>query len=237
MNWAKARGYRDSVSTNPAAWRGHLDQLLPAPSKVRRVQHHPALPYGEVPTFMGQLRKHDGVSPRALEFTILTVSRTGEALGARFEEIDIDARLWTVPANRMKAGKAHRVPLSPRALAIVEEMAAIRRSEFVFAGMKQGKPLSDMALLMLLRGMEQSHVVTHGFRSSFRDWAAESTSFPNHVVEMALAHAVGDKVEAAYRRGDLFEKRRKLMEAWATYCGRTPASAKILSLVGGRAHD
>jgi integrase len=230
LNWAKARGYRDSVSTNPAAWRGHLDQLLAAPSKIRRVQHHPALPYGEVPAFMRRLRQRVGIGPCALEFTILTVSRVGEVLGARFEEIDINARLWTVPANRMKSGRAHRVPLSPRAIEIIREMSAVRVSEFVFPGMKREKPITDRALLMLLRGMDYGHVVTHGFRSTFRDWAAESTSFPNHVVEMALAHTVSDKVEAAYRRGDLFEKRRKLMEVWATYCGHTPISAEVVSL-------
>ena len=227
LSWAKARGLRSGE--NPAQWRGHLDHLLPARSKVRRVRHHPALPYSEMPAFMARLRESDSISARALEFVILTASRTGEALGARFVEIDLEAKLWTVPAERMKAGKEHRVPLSPRAITIVKEMGGIRMSDYLFPGMKQGKPLSDMALLMLLRDLRPG-VVTHGFRSTFRDWAAEQTLVPNFVAEAALAHVVADKVEAAYRRADLLEKRRKLMEAWAAYCGRS--GAHVVSLRG-----
>jgi integrase len=220
LNAAKAHGYR--TGENPAAWRGHLDQLLPAPSKVRPVRHHPALAFAEVPRFMELIRARDGVSPRALELMILTASRTSEALGALWEEIDLDHRTWAIKPERMKNGREHRIPLSPRAVVILEEMAKIKLNEFVFPGMKQGRPMSDMGIRILLREL-RPNITKHGFRSSFRDWAAETTAFPNHVVEMALAHAVGDAVEAAYRRGDLLEKRRKLMEVWAAYCERKPA--------------
>ena len=218
LSWAKARGLR--TGENPAQWRGHLDQLLPARSKVRRVVHHPAMPYPALPAFMSRLRARDGVTPRALEFTILTASRTGEVLRARFDEIDEKARLWTVPAARMKAGKEHRVPLSYRAVAIVREMAAQRVGDYVFPGAKRGKSLSDMALLMMLRDLAPG-ITTHGFRSSFRDWAAEKTNTPSFVAEAALAHVVADKVEAAYRRSELLDRRRKLMEAWSGFCEPT----------------
>jgi integrase len=228
LNWAKARGYRSGE--NPAAWRGHLDHLLPARSKIQRVQHHPALPFVEMPSFMEQVRASDGIAARALEFTVLTASRIGEALGARWDEVDLKSKLWTIPPERMKAGKEHRVPLAPRAIAIIEEMAEIRLNEFVFPGIKQGRPLTDAGVRKLVRELHEG-VTRHGFRSTFRDWAAETTSFPNHVVEMALAHAVSDAVEAAYRRGDLLDKRRKLMEAWAAYCERT--SADVVQLKRG----
>ncbi len=228
LNWAKARGYRDGE--NPAQWRGHLDHLLPARSNVRRVQHHPALPFAEIPAFMEEVRARDGIAARALEFTVLTASRIGEALGARWDEIDLGAKLWIVPAERMKKGrKEHRVPLSPRAIVILTEMAEIQQSDFVFTGLKSGQHLSDMGIRTLVRELRDG-ITRHGFRSTFRDWAAETTGFPNHVVEMALAHAVPDAVEAAYRRGDLLEKRRKLMEAWATFCGRKPESAQVVPL-------
>ena len=217
LSWAKACDHRGGE--NPARWRGHLDQLLPARSNVRRVQHHPALPFAEMPAFMEQVRARDGTAARAFEFMVLTASRIGEVLGARWEEIDRKARLWTVPAERMKKGrKEHRVPLSPRALAILEEMAKVRRGDFVFAGMKSGQHISDMGIRTLVGELREG-ITRHGFRSTFRDWAAETTAFPNHVVEMALAHAIGDAVEAAYRRGDLLQKRRELMEAWAAHCG------------------
>ena len=215
LNWAKAREMR--TGENPAQWRGHLDHLLPARSKVRRVVHHPALPYFELPRFIAKLRAREGITPRALEFTILVAARTGEALGAKFDEIDLKTRLWTVPADRMKARREHKVPLPFRAVAIVKEMAKLRLSEFVFPGAKRGKPLSDMALLMLLRDLAPG-VTTHGFRSSFRDWAAEKTNTPSFVAEAALAHVVADKVEAAYRRTELLDRRRELMEAWARHC-------------------
>ena len=227
LNFAKARGYR--AGENPAQWRGHLDHLLPASSKVRRVQHHPALPYAEMPLFMERLRARDGISPRALEFMILTASRTGEAMGARWEEMDLDARLWIIPSERMKSAREHRVPLSPRAVAIVKEMAEIQLNEFVFPGAKQGRPLSNMGARTLVRALHEG-ITRHGFRSTFRDWAAETTSFANHVVEMALAHSVAGAVEAAYRRGDLIEKRRKLMEAWAAHCGRHSRTAEVVPI-------
>jgi integrase len=233
LDWATARGYRQGE--NPARWKGHLDHLLPARSKVRRVEHHAALPYPEMAAFMAELRSQEGIGARALEFAILTAARTGEVIGARWEEIDIAGRLWIVPGARMKASKEHRVPLSSRALAILEEMAAIRRGDFVFPGARAGKPLSNMAFLMLLRRMGRGDLTAHGFRSSFRDWAAESTGFPSEVVEMALAHTVGDKVEAAYRRGDLFQKRRQLMEAWAKHCEarKVPGDVVRLPLASG----
>jgi integrase len=223
LDWAKVRGYRDGE--NPARWRGHLDKLLPPRSKVRKVEHHAALPYAKLPGFIGDLRAQEGVAARALEFAILTAARTGETIGAKWPELNLAEKIWIIPAERMKARKEHRVPLSTRALTILKEMDALRRQsdqaaapeEFVFPGGKLGKPLSDTAMDRLLRRMNRD-ITVHGFRSSFRDWAAERTSFPSEVVEMALAHAVGSKVEAAYRRGDLFEKRRQLMEAWERFC-------------------
>jgi integrase len=227
LNRAKALGLREGQ--NPAQWRGHLDQLLPARSKVRRVRHHPAVPYAEMPALTAKLRSHTSISARALEFTILTVARIGEALGARWDEIDLKQRIWVVPGERMKGGKEHRVPLAPRAVEILNEMAEIQLNEFVFFGMKQGRSRSNMALLMLLRDLRPA-VTVHGFRSTFKDWASEATSFPDYLSESALAHASADKVRAAYARSDLFEKRRKLMEAWAQYCQRRAASAEVVPL-------
>lgn len=238
LDWAKVRGYREGE--NPARWRGHMDKLLPARSKVRRVEHHAALPYAGIGDFIAALQAQPGVGARALEFAILTAARTGEVIGATWREIDLAAKVWAVPAERMKAGKEHRVPLSPRALSILEEMLPLRQvaegqsigDAFVFPGRKAGEPLSNMAFLMLLRRMERDDVTAHGFRSTFRDWAAERTSYPSEVAEMALAHAVADKVEAAYRRSDLFEKRRRLMDAWATFCAtpKQPAQGTVASL-------
>jgi integrase len=204
IDWAKARGV--CAGDNPARWRGHLANLLPKPSKIMTVEHHAALPFVELPAFMSDLRSSTGLTPRALEFVILTAARTSEALGARWEEFDLAQKTWIVPGERMKAGKAHRVPLSRRPIEILKELEAAKRNEFVFPGHKLGRPLSSMALLMLLRRVDRGDLTVHGFRSTFRDWAAETTNFPNFVIEMALAHAVGGKVESAYRRGDLFEK-------------------------------
>jgi integrase len=231
LDWAKARGYRQGE--NPARWRGHLDKLLPARAKVRKVEHHAALPYSELPSFLIGLREQEGISACALEFTILTAGRTGEVIGARWPELDLINKTWTVPAGRMKAGREHRVPLSARTLAILEAMQAHRHADdgFVFPGGKPGKPLSNMAFLMLLRRMGRRDLTVHGFRSSFRDWVAERTNFPAEVAEMALAHAVESKVEAAYRRGDLFEKRRRLMQQWATFCATAPTErGKVILL-------
>jgi integrase len=206
LDWAKARGYR--AGENPARWRGHLDSLLPARGKVRKVEHHPALPYDELADFIAELRGQEGIASRALEFLILTAARTGEVIGARWDEIDLGEKVWVVPAARMKAGREHRVPLSAAAVAILEQMQEVREGDFVFPGGKRGKPLSNMAMLAVLKRIDRGDLTNHGFRSSFRDWAAERPNFPREVAEMALAHTVGDKVEAAYRRGDLFQKRR-----------------------------
>jgi integrase len=231
LDWATARGYRQGE--NPARWRGHLENLLPKKSKVRRVEHHAALPYAELGTFMTELRQQNGIAARALEFAILTAARTGEAIGARWDEINTAERLWTVPAERMKAGREHRVPLSPQAIAILEEMRAIRAGDFIFTGGRSKQPISNMAMTMTLRRMGRGNLTVHGFRSSFRDWAAERTNFPREVAEMALGHTVSDKVEAAYRRGDLFEKRRQLMAAWARYVATPTNSADIVALAAG----
>jgi integrase len=216
LDWAAARGYRQGE--NPARWRGHLENLLPKKSKIRRVEHHAALAYTELPGFMAELRDQEGVAARALEFAILTAARTGEVIGAKWPEINFTDRLWTVPAERMKAGREHRVPLSDDAIAILEKMQKSREGEFVFPGGKARRPLSNMAFLMLLRRMGRGDLTAHGFRSTFSDWCAEQTAFPSETRELALAHTVADKVEAAYRRGDMLQKRRDLAAAWARYC-------------------
>jgi integrase len=215
LDHAKARGLRSGE--NPARWRGHLDQLLPKRQRLSD-RHYPALSYDRVPDFLAELRTRDAIAARLLEFTILTAARSGEARGARWHEFDYQRALWVVPAGRMKAGRDHRVPLSARAMQIVTEMQAIQRGELVFPG-NHDRPLSDMAMLKLLQRMGYREITVHGFRSAFRDWSAETTGFPHEVCEMALAHTIGNRVEAAYRRGDLFEKRRALMEAWAEFAG------------------
>jgi integrase len=230
LDWATVRGYRQG--DNPARWRGHLDKLLPARSKIREVEHHAALPYDEIADFLAALRSQEGIAARALEFLILTAARTGEVIEARWDEIDLDEKIWVVPAARMKAGREHRVPLSPMAVAIVEQMKECRESEFAFPGGKRGKPLSNMAMLKALGRMGRHDLTAHGFRSTFRDWAAERTNFPREVAEAALAHTIGDKVEAAYRRGDLFRKRRQLMEAWARFCAVPKTPAEIVTITG-----
>jgi integrase len=223
LDWAKARGYRQGE--NPAHWRGHLDHLLPARAKVQRVKHHAALPYTEIASFITELHQQDGTAARALEFLILTAARTGEAIGAQWLEINLAEKLWIVPAERTKTSKEHRVPLSARAIEILEAMP--HASDRVFE-------LSNMAFLMLLRRMGHGSITVHGFRSSFRDWCAERTNFPSEVAEMALGHAVGDKVEAAYRRGDLFEKRRQLMDSWSTYCAQSPSKGERVVSIRGK---
>ena len=228
LDWATARGYR--AGENPARWRGHLENLLPKKTKVRRVEHHASLPYSEISTFVAELRTQEGIAAHALEFAILTAARTGEVIGARWDEINIAQGLWMVPAERMKAGKEHRVPLSDTALAILERLRETREGNFVFPGSRAGRPISNMAMLMLLRRMGRGDLTAHGFRSSFRDWAAERTTFPAEVAEMALAHTVSDKVEAAYRRGDLFQKRRQLADAWARFCDTAPAAGQVVPI-------
>jgi integrase len=232
LDWATVRGYRKGE--NPARWRGHLDKLLPARSKIRKVEHHPALPYDELADFVAALRSQEGIASRALEFLILTAARTGEVIDARWDEVDLGAKTWIVPAARMKAGREHRVPLSAATVTVLEQMREIRQSEFVFPGGRRGEPLSNMAMLAVLKRMERGDLTAHGFRSSFRDWAAERTNFPHEVAEMALAHTVGDKVEAAYRRGDLLQKRRQIMEAWARFCATTRSPAEVVPISGPR---
>jgi integrase len=220
LDAAKAQGLRSGE--NPARWRGHLDQLLPKRQLLTR-GHHAAMNYAELPAFMTNLQARQATAALALEFAILTAARSGEVLGARWEEFDLDHAVWTVPATRMKAGREHRIPLSRRSLKIAKAMHEARNGDFVFPGQQAGRPLSVMALEMVLRRMKIENATVHGFRSTFRDWAAECTNFANEVCEAALAHVIENKAEAAYRRGDLFEKRRQLMEAWAAYC----ASLKV----------
>jgi integrase len=206
---------RHHPGPNPAVWRGHLDALLPKRQKLTR-GHHAAMPYDDMPKFIAALRARQSLAALALEITILTACRTSEVLGARWDEIDLDKAIWIIPKERMKAGIAHRVPLSPRAVEILQALPRI--SDFVFAGQKPGKPLSGMAMEMQLRRMERDDITVHGFRSTFRDWAAEQTAFPHTTAEHALAHRISDKAESAYLRGDELERRRKLMEAWAGWC-------------------
>jgi integrase len=228
LDWATARGFRQGE--NPARWRGHLENLLPARSKLRKVKHHAALPYAELGAFMADLRQQEGVAARALDFTVLTAARTGEVIGARWDEFDLAERLWTVPQERMKAAKEHRVPLSDAALGILGELRKVRHCDFVFPGGSASRPISNMAMTMTLRRMGHGDLTVHGFRSTFRDWAADRTGFPAEVAEMALAHTVPDKVEAAYRRGDLFQKRRQLMAAWSKFATATPTNGgKVVS--------
>ena len=225
LDGAKAKGFRDGE--NPARWRGHLDHLLPRPSKLAR-GHHAAMPYEDVAAFIVKLRKREASAAQALELGILTAARSGEILGMQWSEIDLDTKVWTVPANRMKAGREHRVPLSPRAVAILRQLEKLKAGEFVFPGQARNKPLSNMAMEMILRRMKIENATVHGFRSSFRDWAGNVSNFPREVVETALAHVIGDKAEQAYRRRDALEKRRSLMDDWAAYC-TTPKSGKIIS--------
>lgn len=218
LDWATARGYR--TGENPARWRGHLDKLLPARSKVRRVVHHAAMPYIELPAFLARLREQQGASARALELTILTAVRTAETIGATWDEMNLADKVWIVPAKRMKGGKEHRVPLCTRALAVLAEMSVSRDpgEQFVFPGGRRGKPLSNMGMAMTMRRMGRDDLTVHGFRSSFRDWAGNETHFAREIAEAALAHTIGNAVEAAYRRSDAIAKRRALMDAWANYC-------------------
>jgi integrase len=230
LDWAKVRGLR--AGENPARWRGHLDHLLPARAKVRRVKHHASLPYFEISEYLETLKRQKGIAAKALEFLILTAARTGEVVGARWVEVDLNTKVWTVPETRMKAGREHRVPLSDDAISILREMQAVRQNEYIFPGDRRAG-LSNMALLMVLRRMKRADITPHGFRATFRTWAAEHTNFAREVVESALAHVVGNRVEVAYQRGDLFDKRRRLMDAWAEFCAMRSAMADILPLRNG----
>jgi integrase len=229
LDAATVRGFRQGP--NPAMWKGNLARILPARAKVRKVKHHAALPFDDMPGFLAALRGRESMSAAALEFAILTAARTGEALGATWGEIDLAAKTWTVPAERMKASREHRAPLSDAALAVLEKVRPLALmtdgepdpAAPVFPGPRRALPMSNMTLLMLLRRMKRDDLTAHGFRSTFSDWAAERTAYPREVVEMALAHTVENKVEAAYRRGDLFDKRHRLMAEWARFC-ETPAT-------------
>ena len=230
LDAAKARGFRDGP--NPAQWRGHLKTILPARQRLTR-GHHAALAYDDLPAFMAALRARKSTAALALELAILTATRSGEVLNAQWSEFDLDKAIWTIPAIRMKAGHEHRIPLTKRAVAIVKGLHKLPHKGHVFAGNAKGKPLSSMAMTMQLRRMNRGDITVHGFRSTFRDWASEQTSFPHETCEHALAHRISDKSEAAYRRGDQFEKRRKLMEAWAAFC-EPRATAKVLTMKGKR---
>ncbi|OMW29767.1 integrase [Burkholderia pseudomallei] len=217
LDWATVRGYR--CGENPARLKGHLDTLLPKRSRVQKVKHHPALPYADLPAFMKKLRTEEGIAARALEFLILTATRTNEVIGAIWPEFDLDEGVWVIPAERMKMRKEHRVPLSASAASIIKAQKEMRQGDFVFSGARYGKPLSNMAMLQLLERMKRDDITVHGFRSTFRDWAGETTHYPREVCEAALAHGIKDKAEAAYARGDLYVKRAALMEDWAKFCG------------------
>lgn len=227
LAWATVGGYR--TGDNPARWKGHLDAVLAKPSRVAKVKHHRALPVSEIGAFMTELRKRDGMAARALEFAILTAARSGEVRGATWQEIDLDAALWTIPAERMKAGREHRVPLSPDAVTLLRALPRLEGSKYVFVSPRGGS-LSDMALASVMKRMGVD-AVPHGFRSTFRDWCAEHTNYPRDVAEMALAHAIGDKVEAAYRRGDLMAKRVRLMNEWAKFCGTVQRPGDVVPIL------
>jgi integrase len=230
LDWATARHYR--TGENPARWRGHLDHILAKPTKIARVKHHSALPVDDVAAFMIDLRKREGTAARALELAILTATRSGEVRGATWAEIDLNAATWTIPASRMKAGREHRVALSDPAVKLLRALPRFEDTDLVFPGSK-GKQLSDMTLTAVMRRMNVD-AVPHGFRSTFRDWVSERTRYPHELAEMALAHTIGNKVEAAYRRGDMLEKRRQMMAAWAKYCEAPPAiGGKVFMLAKG----
>lgn len=218
LDWATVSKHR--TGDNPARLKGHIEMLLPARNKAATVEHHAALPFNEIDALMVDLRGREGNAARACEFAILTAARSGEVRGATWAEIDEETGLWIVPAERMKAKREHRVPLSAEALAVIAKMKAIASSDFIFPGMKKDKPLSDMSLTAVLKRMERGDLTMHGFRSTFRDWAAEISNHPSEMAELALAHTVSNKVEAAYRRGDMMEKRRAMMQDWANYCAK-----------------
>jgi integrase len=231
LSWATTACYR--TGENPARWKGHLENMLAMPTKIAKVEHHPALPYRELGAFMADLAQMPGEGARALEFAILTAARSGEVRGATWAEIDMDLALWTIPGERMKANNEHAVPLSDTALDLLRNQS--READLVFPGARAGRPLSDMSLTAVLRRMGRGDVTAHGFRSSFRDWAAEQTAYPSEVVEMALSHTITNRVEAAYRRGDLIEKRRRLMAEWAKYCATVATAGSVVPMRGAKA--
>jgi len=231
LDWAEMRDYRSGV--NPAAWKGKLDKVFPAKSTVRAVKHHAALPYAELPSFFALLSEEDGTGAQALAFTILTVARTTEATCSQWPEVDMTGAVWTAPGERMKGGREHRVPLPAAAMKILRHQHKVTGGTgYIFPGLKPKKPLSNMAMLKVLERMGRDDLTVHGFRSTFRDYIEEQTAFPGSVAEAALAHVVGDETEAAYRRGDIFDKRKQLMNAWARYCTTPGQSGKVISIKG-----
>jgi len=232
LGWATVHYYRSG--DNPARWNGLLEHALPARSKVAKVEHHAALPYVQVGDFVAKLRQNTSTGARAVEFIVLTAARLGETINATWDEIDLASRLWIVPATRMKGGREHRVPLSEAAIVVLKQMVAIRHSDYVFPGSRAGRPVSENTPVRLAKEAAGANITVHGLRSTFRDWASERTNFPREVAEMALAHAVPNAVEAAYRRGDLFEKRRKLMDAWAEFCARPTTSGDVVPISARR---
>lgn len=236
LEWARVHGYRGD-GANPARWRGHLDHLLPDRKRLARVKHHAALPYRDAPAFMGKLLERDDIEARALAFVLLTAARAGEVCGADWREIDLAHRLWSIPAERMKGRREHRVPLSAAASTLLEQAPPDHQRGYVFSSAtRPGKPVTVIALWRLAQEVTDAATTVHGLRSTFRDWAAEQTNFPREVAEMALAHVVGDEAELAYRRSDLLRKRQALMEAWASYCTSTPAQVSgNVMLIGRRA--
>jgi len=231
LDWAKVRKYR--TGENPASWRGHLDHILPKPTKVRKVKHFNAMPYVGVPKYFKKLRKTETLAAKTLAFIILTASRSGEARGATWAEIDLKKGIWELPAERMKADRPHRVPLSKEAIKILKEAKEFCHAEYVFAGLKKDKPISEATIRNLIKA-DHSDVTTHGFRSSFRDWCAEMTNYPREVAEAALAHTLRDKTEAAYQRGDIFVKRKKLMDAWAAHCLKGSKAGNVVPIKKNR---
>jgi integrase len=228
LGWATVHHYRSG--DNPARWNGLLEHALPARSRVAKIEHFAALPYAEVAAFVARLRQETRVAARCLEFVLLTAARLGEAIHATWNEIDLDNRIWTVPASRMKADKEHKVPLSGATVAVLKAMRTVRHGDYIFPGSREKRPLGYATVLRLAKQVAGANITAHGFRSTFRDWAAEHTNFPREVAEMALAHAVGTDVERAYQRGDLFEKRRKLMDAWAAYCAKVETNAAVVPI-------
>jgi integrase len=228
LDYAEALKLRSG--SNPARWRGHLAAILPSPRKIKKLKHHPALPYSELQPFMSRLSTTNGIGARALEIAILTASRTFEVLGATWEEFDLDKRVWTVPQERMKAGVEHRIPLSAAAMKILNVLHDGRISDYVFPNLTTGKNLSNAGMSSVLKRMERTDITVHGFRSTFRDWVAEKTNTPERIAESALAHRLKDASEAAYQRGDLIEKRQALMTNWANYC--YPTKDKVVKLHG-----
>lgn len=233
LDWATFSKFRQG--DNPARWKGHLDNSLAKPNKVAKVTHHAALPYSEIGAFMVELRKREGLGARGLEFAILTAARSGEVRGATWDEIDMVNRLWVIPAARMKMEREHRVPLSDAAVVLLKNLSRVDGEVLVFPSSKPKRPMSDMTLTAVLRRMGRGDLTAHGFRSTFRDWAAESTNYPSDMAEMALAHSIGDKVEAAYRRGDMLKKRFRMMNDWARYCAKVAKRDGVVVPIQGAA--